>query len=55
MKAYNELNNRVMQVLKKRQFFPLRVPLVFFIEYRGVGALATLHDHIESGEPLSQL
>lgn len=48
----NLLNNRIMQVLKKRQFFPIRVPLTILLEYRGVGALVTLNDHIESGQPL---
>jgi hypothetical protein len=48
----NETNNKIMQILKKRQYFPLRMPLMFLMEYRGVGALVTLVDYIESRESI---
>lgn len=44
----NEINNKIMKVLKKRQFYPIRIPLMFLLEYRGVGGLVTMRDYIES-------
>jgi hypothetical protein len=52
MTMANDTNNKIMQIFKKRQYFPLRVPLMFLMEYRGVGALVTLVDYIESREPM---
>ncbi len=41
-KIYNQLNNSIISILKKKSGYPLRVPFCCLIEYKGYTALAQI-------------